>query len=341
MSTSVPPPGFEATPTPGSATPLPAPGGAERPAPGYVPQAASPASDHRRLLAAGGLGLVVVGVLAFLLLGSGGGPLSDPVAQAATVSSQTAGYRMHMTINASADGIPLNATADGVVDLPDHAASMSMTMDMSQIPQAAQALGGSTTMQLGMIMVGGDMYMRFPATLASHIPSLGSKPWLKLNLSKLTGLPGLSSVMSSPTTTDPTQVLRYLRADSDSITSDGNQVVGGVQTTHYSVELNLDHLPANLPAADQAGFQKALSQVEQVTGVHDLPADVWIDAHHLVRQMVMTLDMHPGTGPAIQETITVDLSDYGRQQPPTPPPADQVQDLTSALGGSGGLTPGG
>ncbi len=84
--------------------------------------------------------------LAFFLFGSGGTQLSGPIANAATVSSRTAGYRMRMAIDltSSALGTPLTATGHGVVDLRDQATAMSMVMDLGDDPQVVQQLGGST-----------------------------------------------------------------------------------------------------------------------------------------------------------------------------------------------------
>ncbi len=342
MSTSVPPPGFEPPPTYGAPAPAqPAPQSGASTPPTYLPQAVNRRTGRPKLLAGGGLALVAVGVLAFVLFGSGGSVLPDPVAQAATVSSGAAGYREHMTMTASVGGIPFSATGDAVVDLSDHAISMTMGIDLSQIPQAAAVLGGSSTMQMGMIMVGGDMYMKFPPALANRIPSLGSKPWFRIDLSRLTGIPGMSSLSNNPAMSDPTQVLRYLRAEADSVTNEGEQTVDGLKTTHYHIDLALDRVPPYLPQADRAQVQQALKRLEQTTQLHDLPADVWVDAHRLIRRVVLTFGVHLPTGPEMQSTVTEDMTDYGPQRRPTPPPADQVQDMTNLVGANSGITSGG
>jgi hypothetical protein len=341
MSTSVPPPGFEPPPSYGSPAPAqPGPETSVSTPPSYVSRTAH-RSGRPQLLAGGALAVAVVGVLAFVLFGSGGGALTDPVAQAATVSSGAAGYKENMTMAASVDGIPFSAAGSGVVDLSDHAVSMTMGIDLSQIPQAAQVLGGSSTMQMGMILVGGEFYMKFPPALASRIPSFGSKPWLKIDLSKLTGVPGMSSLMSNPAMSDPTQVLRYLLAEADSVKNEGEQTVDGLQTTHYRIDLALDRVPHYVPTADRAQLQQALSRLEQTTQLHELPADVWVDAHHLIRRVVIGLDLHMPTGPVMRSTITENLTDYGPQATPTPPPADQVQDMTSLAEANGANTAGG
>lgn len=274
--------------------------------------------------------LVAAVAAVFVLFGSTNSQVTDPIAKAASLSSSAPGYRMKLFMTISAPGLsqPVTATGNAVIDLRDQAASMSFAMDFSQLPQAAQVLGG-TTMRLGMIFDRGTIYMKLPAAIANEIPSLGGKPWVELNVSKMAGLPGLSSLGNNSSMNNPSYVLQYLRADSDSVTSEGQQLVDGVQTTHYHAALNLDRLAADVPSAEQSLVQRSLSQLEQSSGVHQIPVDVWIDAHDLVRRIALTIRTSAGGSPTLQETA--DLSDYGPQRPPTPPPADQVQDLSSLV----------
>jgi hypothetical protein len=322
VSSSVPPPGH--LPPAGHVT-------ANAPAP------APPHSVRRRRtpskLIAGGLGLAVAVALAFLLFGSTSTPVADPIAQAATLSSGAPGYRMSLSVAMTSPALqaPITASGDGVVDLRDHAASMSIAIDFSELPQAVQQLG-STTMQMGMIVDGNLIYMKFPQALANAVPSLSGRQWIKINLGKLAGVPGLSSVGNDPTLSDPSHMLQYLRAASDSITNEGRQQVDGVETTHYHADLSVDRLAANVPAAEKDAIEQALSQLRQATQGQDFPTDVWIDAHHLVRRMVISFAFNSPNGPTLQETATADLTDYGPQPRPTPPPSDQVQDLSSLVG---------
>jgi hypothetical protein len=325
VSVSVPPPGF-----------VPPPGGD---APVSVPQPSPPARGRfprpsRRNLIAAALGVFAAVVALFILFGSSSNLTVDPIAQAATVSSHAPGFRMHMSmsITSSAFNGPIAAYADAVVDPRDHATSMSFTIDFSSVPQAAQALGDST-MSMDMIAAGDDMYLKLPQTLLSAIPSLGDKPWLKMNLAKASGIPGLSTLGDDPTTSNPGQMLQYLGAASDGITNEGQQRVDGIQTSHYHAELGVDRLTADVPSADQAAIQQALSKLRQAIGSTEVPVDVWIDAHHLVRRMAMSMSSHVSGGPSLQETIVADLTNYGPQPRPTLPPADQVQDAGSILSG--------
>jgi hypothetical protein len=96
-------------------------------------------------------------------------------------------------------------------------------------------------------------------------------------------------------------------------------------TTHYAATVSLDRLYGNLSSLDKA----VLAQLAPGQGV---PIDVWVDAHHLVRRVVMTLTLNAPNGSTMQETATVDLSDYGSQPRPTAPPAAQVTNADSIAG---------
>ena len=283
---------------------------------------AEPGPPRRRLptrLIGAGVGLVAAGVAAFLLLGNSG---ADPIAQAATVSENSPGYHMTLSllIGSSQQSAPITATGSAVVDPPAHAASMSLTIDMSQIPLFSEATGAST-MQMAMVLIGRDYYLKLPQAIVKQTPSLGGKPWVEVDVSKADTLSSLGDSLTS----DPSQTLQVLHAGADSITDEGQQDVDGVQTTHYHAAMNLSRLVPGLPS----------SLANQLTGDQDVPVDVWIDAHNLVRRVVMSLTVGQSNGPSLQETATADFSDYGPQPRPSPPPASQVTDGNSLAGLSG------
>ena len=273
--------------------------------------------------------VAVVAALAFLLLGSGGTQLGGPVAQAATLSTSTPGYRVHMWMQTTSSALdaPVTATGSGVVDLRDHAIAMSLAMDLGDEPQVVQELG-SSTMRLDMVLRGATAYVKLPSSLASALGA--SRPWVELDLGKLSGIPGLSSLTDGPGTSDPTQALQMLRSSSGSDVNLGQQRVDGVETTHYRLEMSIDRLTDNLPASERGAVQKALSELSVSGGV--FPIDVWVDADHLIRRVVMSIDLSLPTGANFQETVIGDYSDYGPQSPPATPPANAVVDLTNLAG---------
>jgi hypothetical protein len=134
------------------------------------------------------------------------------------------------------------------------------------------------------------------------------------------------SSFSSPMSSNPSQMLNYLRAASSSVVSAGRERVGGVETTHYRAQLDLSKVPDAVPSADRAAVQHALSAMEQQLNVSTIPVDVWIDAHHLVRPILMSFSGN-AAGQTLTQTIEMDVFDYGPQPRPTLPPADQVATL--------------
>jgi len=280
---------------------------------------------------AGAVVLVAAVAAAFVALGSTNSPVSDPIAQAATLSSTAPGYRMNFALSISAPGLgqPVAGSGSAIIDLRDQAASMSFAMDLSGEPQVAQQLG-STTMNMRMVMDHSVLYVKLPAAVLQSAPGLGGKPWLKLDIAKFAGLPSAGS-LNNPAMSDPGSMLQYLRADSSSVSNEGRQQVDGVETTHYHAMLDLSNLASNLPPSEQSTVQQSLSQLEQAMGSEELPIDVWIDAQHFVRRIGMSLSMRMANGGTVQEAMTADLSDYGPQPQPKLPPDDQVQDFTNLI----------
>ncbi|MBV8218153.1 MAG: hypothetical protein JO325_06805 [Solirubrobacterales bacterium] len=276
--------------------------------------------------------MAVVAVLAFMLFGSGGAGVGSPIAQAATLSTSTPGYRLHMSLELTSSALngPVTATGSGVVDIRDHATSMSMSMNLGSDPDVTSQLGGAA-IDANIIIVGTTAYVKFPSALLSSLPGASGK-WFKVDLGNLAGVPGLSSLGTSPSTADPSETLESLRSVSGSIVDYGQARVDGFATTHYRAFLTASRLLDSLPASDQSLAKPAVSILQQALPGGEFPEDVWIDAHHLVRRVETTLDMDLPGGQNIQETVTVDLSDYGPQVPPAAPPASKILDLAKLVG---------
>jgi hypothetical protein len=242
---------------------------------------------------------------------------------------------MHMAVRVSSSALssPVTASGSGVVDLRDQASSMSLSMDLGNDPRVVQALG-SSTLRMDMVTDGSAIYVKLPAALTASLPTSG-KQWIEVDLSKLSSIPGLSSLAGNPTASDPRQILQSLRSVSDTVVDEGPQRVDGIATTHYHAQLSFSHLGDALPSAERGAFTKAVSALQQALPTDGLPVDVWIDTHHLVRRVVMALDLNVPTGPSLQETVTLDLDHYGPQHRPVPPaPSDVLQlNRLAALGG--------
>jgi hypothetical protein len=145
----------------------------------------------------------------------------------------------------------------------------------------------------------------------------------------------VSALDSNPLSSNPTQMLEYLRAISDSVVAEGGATVDGFATTHYRATLDLSKVTSALPSQDQAAAQNVLSQMQQQLGIGTIPVDVWVDSRHLVRRVQMNFSASGASGQTFSETMTEDISDYGPQRQPTPPPAGQVASLGAVPGVSG------
>lgn len=280
--------------------------------------------------------VLAAAAIALSLSGCGSSTVSnviDPVAKAATVSNQAPGARMNFVLRLTTPLLPspIVGYGSGTFDFAGHSGSVSVTMNLGNIPQVKQLLG-SSKLQIREIIDGLNVYVKLPGALARN-PALHGKPWLKVNLSRASraaGMSGLSSLLNNPSSSDPSQFLRYLRATSGKVTKVGSQSVDGFQTTEYRAKIDLDRVANGLPAADRAAARQTIATLERAAHIHAIPITLWIDGHHLVRRMELSFG-ETVSGQSLNAAIRVDIPQYGPQPPPQLPPASQVADL-SALG---------
>jgi hypothetical protein len=128
---------------------------------------------------------------------------------------------------------------------------------------------------------GGRLFVRSPY-LARRRGT--TKPWLQL-----------ASI--------PVRPLAYLGAV-DVVKQLGTETVDGVETTHYSTEINLR----------RAGLASLVPTVGD-----SLPVDVWVDTRDRIRQVQVQV-----TTVSVQAVPQVDISGFGRPVAVRPPPPAQV-----------------
>jgi len=139
------------------------------------------------------------------------GLIAESAAATADAGTARAAYTMKMTGLAGASG-GVTATGTGAVDFASRSTELQLHMT---VPQAGM------TVDMSERMVGTTLYMHSPL-----LSGTTGKPWIKLDLQKLGKSEGLdmNSAMSTGGS-DPTQMLSYLNAASDSIDRVGMQVV--------------------------------------------------------------------------------------------------------------------
>jgi len=269
--------------------------------------------QHHRINTAVALSAIAA---ALLVAGCGGSSSSGWVAgvntvRAAYVSSNAAGYQMAIKVTGNAAGHTINVTGTGT--FAQAADRGRLTIHVSQ-----PTLGGRN-LQIDYVILGKDVYLKLPASLAGKIP--GGKPWLQLDLSEIgkrAGIQGLSSLVDNPGE-NPARLLQILHADSTgTIQTLGHQTIDGVHT---------------MPASQQRSASAAIASIEKLGGLRYLPIEAWVDSSNHVRRIVLSETGHVGWQP-FSEKVQLDFVKYGPEPVPAAPPADEVTNIMSLFGTS-------
>ena len=279
--------------------------------------------------------LVAAAGLAVALGGCGSAASTfDPVASAAVVSTRFPGYQIQFVMRVSSPALPAPVTGagNGTFDTTHRTGQVGIDMDFSSSPQVVQALGTST-LHLDELIDGATLYMRLPAAITSKSRNLHT-PWFKVNLEQAAsaaGIPGFSSLLNNPASSNPGQMLGYLRAASRRVTQLGTRTIGGVQADGYRASVDLDRVPDVYPPAARPQLRTTIAALERVSGVHALPMDVWIDGQDRVRRISFSEHQKLSTGQPMTVQMTMTFTHYGPGPAPALPPKSQVTDLTGVV----------
>jgi hypothetical protein len=194
--------------------------------------------------------------------------------------------------------------------------NVQMSMDM-----------GIAGMQISEVLIGDTVYMKIPA-LSSE---LGGKPWAKIDLGSIGSIgASLQSLVDSAKNTDPAAQLQPLLASGD-VKKVGTQTVDGVQATHYAGTVD----PATAFDSSQAAKNLTPAQISQLksmlstAGVTTEKIDVWVASDGLPVEETISMDTKAGA-----EKVDLHMSGWGQPVSIAAPPADQVADFSSILGGA-------
>ncbi len=257
------------------------------------------------------------------------------VRNAAQTTTDAKTAKLTMTVHATTtggtgSGTDFTITANGATDYANHTADITLDLGglAKQLPAGALGAGDLSFEER---VIGDAIYMKLPAALTS-LTGGATKPWAKVDASKILGGLGGSSMSGG---TDPTQALAYLSGVSDDVTKVGTESVRGVDTTHYKATLDLkkalDQLPPALQGNDQ--YKKLLDQTISQLGSSTFPADVWIDGQGRLAKITYALTVPTG-GQKVSVDYSLELYDFGSPVDVQAPPADQVGDAGSLLGGA-------
>jgi len=259
---------------------------------------------RNRALKLGVVAAVAAAVAVPLLVLSGGGVGVTGVARAATKTQDAGSAKFVVNVQQQAGGsggsLALSGQVTGAIDFRTPAGTMTYSLSPGD-------------MSGEMILDGTVWYVKMPALTGLA----GGKQWLELDVTK-SGEHG-QQALAMLKLFDPARLFGLL-GSAGTFTAAGRETVGGVDTTHYTGSIDGAKFAAAIGAPSRARDH------EQAT----FAADAWVDAHGYLRRLAFAL---PTTAASPAVKVTVDFSDFGTTVDVTPPPADQVEDLSSLASG--------
>jgi hypothetical protein len=266
------------------------------------------------------------GATAGMALGgcAGGSTVSsvvDPVAQAAQVSELTPGFRATLSEELTPAGSSETVTASGtgIFDQRHQRGTMSFQIHTEGHSYIAESQFSDLA-----------LYMRLPSFQGSSVAH--GKPWVKFDLRGAQAALGInSSAFSGPgTSSNPSQLLSYLKATGGQATRIGTEQVRGVSTTRYRTTIDYDRYVSTVPPSLRSVARKGIAALERLTGIHNQTVDVWIDGRHRIRREELRFhECLPGAPGPTQIHLKIEYFDFATQAMPGVPPSGEVADLTS------------
>ena len=254
--------------------------------------------------------------------GGGGSSAEAAIAEAALKTTEAGTYRasFEMTFQGLTRD-PISMRGEGLFD--GEARRGRMTFDMSELGAAAgQDLGEAEIIFDELVF-----YMNFPA-LTKAVPE--AEPWIRFDLEEIGKQQGLElGQLAQLNQGDPSRALEYLRGASENVREVGEEDVRGTETTHYRMTVDLDEVAEETPAQ-----KKNIERVIELSGVKEVPTDVWLDSDGRVRRMKLVYrDMRFSPRQKGDMTMTMELYEFGVEVSVEPPAAEDVTDVTELIGG--------
>lgn len=233
------------------------------------------------------------------------------VVRAADVTGATSGYRFTgriaitgpATISDTMHGTILSASKTGAIELHQRLLGRSMTI--------AERFRDKT--------------FWVSATGIPDASKLTNKPWLKYDITSTMDELGVGGMPSG--SSNPSEILNYLKSVGGNARKLGTVRIRGVPTTHYAATVNLHDYARTVPAGQRAQARRAVARLISTIGSDELHLQVWIDDHHLARQISMSL-AECVARQHLRLSVTVDMYDFGTHVNVTLPSASESYDIT-------------
>ena len=250
------------------------------------------------------------------------------VAEAADATTEAGSSKLVMKIATKVGEQNVNVNAEGVVDYAQERGRISMDLAALGLPGASGSLE--------MLLMGKVIFMKLPPQ--GLPPQLQAKPWVRMDLEALAEKEGFNlGNLDQLRNSNPTNTLGYLRGASEDVKEVGEEDVRGTKTTHYRATVDLKKAAAAEPEA-----KEAIDQAIEQLGTSSFPMDVWIDDEGRLRRMRHEIDSSKSPQgqqaaqagqPVGKVSVDMELFDFGTKVDVAEPPADQVTEFETLLGG--------
>jgi hypothetical protein len=224
-------------------------------------------------------------------------------------TSKAGPAQMKLTSTATSGGRSETIKGKGVMDFENGASRVELGQEGQRIEQR---------------IVDKVLYQK-PPKGSGGLPA--GKEWMKIDLKRLQAAAGPGGSQVS----DPADSFSYSKSLSEKdVKKVGRAQVGGVQTTHYRVAVDVEKL-----AKGSSEQQKKLRQQLGDT----LPMDLWIDSKGLTRRQQFEMSMagkgEGGTSKTaaakVRAKVVMDFSDFGSDVSVKAPEAADTADMTSKV----------
>lgn len=259
------------------------------------------------------------------------GVLSRSAASTAKVTTESVSMTMSISLPS---GEHVTTTMDGSYDNVHHLGQVET--DLGSMFRSLGASCGCSSLPSGKdakmteVIDGSTVYLKAPSL--SSVLGSASKPWLKMDLHGLATLQGSAAGMNGG---QPGAFLDYLQAVGGPVTTVGREQVRGVETTHVKGTIDFAKAVAKATGARRALLQRALKQLGSTGAeLRAFPVEVWIDDHGFVRKYSMVIALGSGSH-RIDESVEMELFDFGKPVSITVPPSSQVSSSTLPFGSPG------
>lgn len=168
-----------------------------------------------------------------------------------------------------------------------------------------------------------------------YVEVLGT--WYSVPLQQALANVGLTGSASG--TSNPADALALLYQEGDEVERVGRSAVDGTATTQYRATVDLDRRSVGAPHGIEE-TPAGLKALEKLSGRTSVAVDVWIDGSGVIRQERIAVPLSrdglaemgvKGAPRGIEETTTVDWSDFGSAVHVTPPAS--ARPLPATTGG--------